>query len=111
MKTFSLLKYTTMDDLEAALSLSTFKYPDGSHKFETELRKLKRQLNIANTYTCNECGKVIKLKANFKRHCESHKNSFNCFLCGQKFNRIDSLTRHERGHLIGYKPPKTALTV
>lgn len=91
-------------DLDKILSISTFKYPDGCRKFETQLSKLKRNLNIGDTYTCDICNKVITHKANFKRHVESHKNTFKCYLCNCKFNRIDNLKRHERGHLTGYKP-------
>lgn len=91
-------------DIDTILADSTKKYSNGSRVLENELRKLKRNLNVEEGFICEICKKVIKHHANFKRHLKSHKTIL-FFLCDRTFNRIDSLQRHERGHLVEYVPP------
>lgn len=114
--TFSLIKYLSyitrtllyckgkMDiDLNQIFNSHMHNYPDGNATFENELCGVKRALGLDDGYHCDICNKVIKHRANFKRHVDSHNKTTKCFLCDRKFNRLDSLKRHERGHLIGYK--------
>ncbi|VDI45058.1 Hypothetical predicted protein [Mytilus galloprovincialis] len=81
------------------------KRPDGGKTLESEIRNLKRSLNIVEGFERHLCNKVIQHRANFKRHLNSHETTYKCFLCNRKFSRLDSLQRHERGHLVGYVRP------
>lgn len=89
-------------DINAILAESIQKYPNGAKELENELQVLKTNLNVKEGFTCEICNKVIKHQTNFKRHLKSHEMTYKCFLCDRKFNRIDSMQRHERGHLVGY---------
>ena len=90
-------------DLDKIVNGSQKMYPEGSRKFEKQLKQLKAGVNGDEGYMCNVCKKVIKHKGTFNRHVQSHQKSFKCFLCDSKFNREDKLKKHERGHLSGYK--------
>ncbi|CAC5417052.1 unnamed protein product [Mytilus coruscus] len=92
-------------DIDTVLTDSAQIYPDGSNALENELRTLKRNLNVNEGFTCGICNKVIQHQNNFNRHLKSHKTTHKCFMCNRKFTRIDSLKRHERGHLVGYVRP------
>lgn len=88
-------------DLDKILENSTKLHPEGSRKFEKELKHLKFNLNGEQGFLCEVCNTVIKHKGTYNRHVKSHKNSFKCFLCGVKFTREENLKK--RGHLSGYK--------
>lgn len=92
-------------DIDAVLTDSTQKYPDGSIALDNVLKTLKRNLNVNEGFTCGICSKVIQHRNNFNRHLKSHDTTHKCFMCNRKFTRIDSLKRHERGHLVGYVRP------
>jgi len=95
-------------DIDAILADSIQKYPNGTNALENELRTLKRNLNVNEGFTCDICKKIIQHRTNFNRHLKSHETTYKCFLCNRKFTRIDSLKRHERGHLVGYVHPNDA---
>lgn len=90
-------------DLDSILDTIYQKYPEGSRRFENELRSLKRNLGTDERLMCNICNRSFKHRATFNRHIDSHKKKLCCFLCQRKFERSDNLKRHEQGHLIGYK--------
>lgn len=92
-------------DIDTILVDSKKTYSDGSRVIDNEIRNLKRNLNVEEGFICEICKKVIQHRANFKRHLQSHKTTYKCFVCDRTFNRIDSLQRHERGHLVGYVSP------
>ena len=92
-------------DIDAVLTDSIQKYPDGSIALDNVLKTLKRNLNVNEGFTCGICSKVIQHRNNFNRHLKSHDTTHKCFMCNRKFTRIDSLKRHERGHLVGYVRP------
>lgn len=94
-------------DLDEILDNSNKIHPEGSRKFEKELKQLRVNLNGDEGFLCDVFNKVIKHKGTFNRHVQSHKKSFKCFLCNLKFTREDNLKKHERGHLSGYKKPDT----
>ena len=90
-------------DLDSILDTIYQKYPEGSRRFENELRSLKRNLGTDERLMCNICNRSFQHRATFNRHIDSHKKKLCCFLCQRKFERSDNLKRHEQGHLIGYK--------
>ena len=83
-------------DLDKILLDSQRIHLEGNRKFEKELERLNVNLNGEEGYVCNVCKKAIKHKGTFNRHIQWHKKTFKCFLCDMKFNREDSLKRHER---------------
>lgn len=98
-----MLYYIFLDNMDLRLKQSKRTYSDESRKLQHEIRKLKTNLNLADGFLCEQCNKTIKHRANYLRHCASHNKTLQCFLCNRKFNRMDNLKRHERGHVTGYQ--------
>ena len=105
------------------LECLTKKYPPGSECVETEIKNLKRKLNVLDDefnddddqqlvmaldqverkikkpklgYVCDICGKTYSQKRNQVQHIKTHFTSFKCGKCGKSYSRDYNRKKHEK---------------
>lgn len=106
-----------MDPSTAAdrfLECLTLKFPSGSERMESEIKNLKRKLEIVDDefsdcdeeqlthevekieselkkpkleFICDICGKIYRQKRNKIQHMKTHCTSFKCQKCNKQFSR------------------------